>query len=468
MRDGIRYLFLFLVIGQTFWCVFEEYLLDRDDVVGTSLFRFQSRLARLRNETHLRMIRTVVVGSAATSGKMGKEESQQAAALSASAHEVDAQDDDEYTSDYNETSFSSGDDGQELPPELLKLLKDLEAKGEINVSRGGLSDVEEDLLDYVTPDDDLAEKKEWEQAHPGQIDLRLNLFEDLDEEGAADGNGTRIVVYEDDLVIRRPRSRPILIPEYKLCFFHVAKVASTTFIMMFQRLLNITDQEALEHLHHPYTNGLDYFHPRRLARANKIIQDPTWTKAIFVRNPHERLLSAYLDKGYSDFAWIRWSCCPDTQDCLRDGEHSFEDFVELLPRCSDVHWVPQYKRMEPKYWRYINFVGHLENLTQDSERLLKRIGAWDNYTAVTLKASNRTAIIDDGRNGSASGGNGTAQHDAPFFDPHGQHHATNARKTNMRKYFTSRELYDKVSEYYKDDYGNPILGLEKKPYEEIS
>ncbi|CAM9749402.1 unnamed protein product, partial [Sphacelaria rigidula] len=32
------------------------------------------------------------------------------------------------------------------------------------------------------------------------------------------------------------------------------------------------------------------------ARATEIMNDPTWTRAVFLRDPAERLLSCYLDK----------------------------------------------------------------------------------------------------------------------------------------------------------------------------
>lgn len=33
------------------------------------------------------------------------------------------------------------------------------------------------------------------------------------------------------------------------------------------------------------------------SQVNEMMNSPDWMRAIFVRNPHERMLSAYLDKG---------------------------------------------------------------------------------------------------------------------------------------------------------------------------
>jgi len=48
---------------------------------------------------------------------------------------------------------------------------------------------------------------------------------------------------------------------------------------------------------------------------NVIMNSPEWTKAIFVRNPHERILSAYLDKACHvrflvvNYFGRRFTCC---------------------------------------------------------------------------------------------------------------------------------------------------------------
>lgn len=314
-------------------------------------------------------------------------------------------------------------------------------------------DVMKMLMNSSFDDDDNAvvdeEKiRHYEKENPGQIVLNNDdgLY------GGGNSGDDVVVVRADDIIMRRARSRPIVIPEYKLVFFHVAKVASTTFIMMFQRLLNITSPNATIHLHHPQMNQLQYLNPNtpeHLAYANQVITDPNWTKAIFVRNPHERLVSAYLDKGsMSDFQWIHWSCCPQTEDCMKKNKGNrtyFEKFVfDVLPNCSDVHWVPQYRRMEPKYWKYINFVGHMESLDEDSKALLQRIGAYEKYQSMPRHRLD----TDDSFS-------------------YGTHHATNARKRNFTKYFTNKRLYDRISKYYEEDYGNPLLRLSVKPYEEI-
>jgi hypothetical protein len=63
---------------------------------------------------------------------------------------------------------------------------------------------------------------------------------------------------------------------------------------------------------------------------------------------------------------------------------SFHDFLALIPNSmcrNDPHFQPQAQRMEHKYWKYINFIGHMETISTDVEQLLKQVGAWDDYGA---------------------------------------------------------------------------------------
>jgi len=202
--------------------------------------------------------------------------------------------------------------------------------------------------------------------------------------------------------------------------------------------------------------------------ADQVIKDPTWTKAMFVRNPHERLLSAFLDKQVQNYEWIRWSCCNYTRDCMLPGRDTFDDFiVDVLPNCSDVHWVPYAMRMESKYWKYINFVGHMEHMPDDGIALLKRIGAWDHYRALVSRSNpdtNTSAAAGLAAPSTRANSSNTARPDDPLFISYGKHHATGARE-RLKRFYANKTTYDRVSDYYKEDYNRPILNLSLAPHE---
>ena len=96
--------------------------------------------------------------------------------------------------------------------------------------------------------------------------------------------------------------------------------------------------------------------------------------------------------------------------------------------------------MEPKYWKYIDFVGHVENAAEDARKLLKRIGAWKEFGARGWGPNGDKAIFES-------------------FGDAGSH-ATSA-KWRMYQWFTP-ELETIVERLYAADYSNPVLNFTNK------
>jgi hypothetical protein len=62
--------------------------------------------------------------------------------------------------------------------------------------------------------------------------------------------------------------------------------------------------------------------------------------------------------------------------------------------------------MGPLYWDHINFVGHMENIANDTERLLTQLGMWEQYGASGWGSNPR----NDGENTSVFAGLSTVKH----------------------------------------------------------
>ncbi|KAL3918764.1 MAG: hypothetical protein SGARI_007377, partial [Bacillariaceae sp.] len=87
----------------------------------------------------------------------------------------------------------------------------------------------------------------------------------------------------------------IVIQEYKLVLFTQGKVACTVFKQLARRMMHINDwrKHAEPNIpHNPKHNGLVYLYPYKMPDALTILTSPEWTRAIFVRDPKERTLSA--------------------------------------------------------------------------------------------------------------------------------------------------------------------------------
>ena len=191
-------------------------------------------------------------------------------------------------------------------------------------------------------------------------------------------------------------SSPVVVEELKLIFFTVPKVACTTWKQLFRRIRGAANwkHQTPKVPHNPATNSLVYLNQFNTSFVEKVMQDPTWTKAIFVREPKLRFLSAFLDKAVSHRGlFVRDKCCartdelrrqcsntPSCQKCVKDAGQNLTNFYTLIKTCHDSHWEAISSRIDEKYWKYINYVGKMETIDRDGTRLLKRLGdAWETY-----------------------------------------------------------------------------------------
>ena len=151
-----------------------------------------------------------------------------------------------------------------------------------------------------------------------------------------------------------------------------------------------------------------------------------FTRAIFVRNPHDRLLSAYnhlmLDPRQRN-ALITY--LPKFKG-KNAPEISFSDFVQALKNGApkNVHWQTVGELCSPCDIDY-NFVGSLENFEEDAKYLLKNI----------LRTKYTYEDIFD----SAAGPNYKVQSKHPNVSYHDQYRQLSS---DLKKF---------VAEYYMDD-----------------
>lgn len=237
---------------------------------------------------------------------------------------------------------------------------------------------------------------------------------------------------------------PVVIEKYKLLFFTSPKVGCTIWKQLFRRMMNVSNymEEEYETLlpWNPELNGLKYLYHYNRTTASAMMTDPTWTRAIFVRDPKERFLSAYLDKVIQNENFTIRKCCPYSRTCIGKAKESVENFMQLMRICTDSHWNPQSKRIaEDKYWPLINYVGHMETLYDDAKTLLQKIGAWEEYGESGWGPTRTDAIFQ-----SMAGGTGRM-------------HATDA-VSKMKTYITA-EIEQQLEQYYADDYNNNVLNL---------
>jgi len=269
----------------------------------------------------------------------------------------------------------------------------------------------------------------------------------------------------DDIIYHHMHNTvPIVSEEYKIVFFQVAKAASSEWVRFFMRLgCNPDWCSANTQMHDPEQNGLTYLSDFSLEEANHMMTSDEWTRAIFVRNPKPRILSAFLDKSVEHAKHWKNQTCPVYAYALgeNDGTHmqhtedeayckhhhnSFEFFLYNITTIikDNVHWRSIYSRIDEKWWPKINFIGHMNNISDDAESLLRSI----NSTKDGVSAWERMGKTGWGENELNCSAIGTHS----FLGKRENHHETDARD-KMAQYYTP-ELERFVESHYADDFNN--------------
>lgn len=261
-------------------------------------------------------------------------------------------------------------------------------------------------------------------------------------------------------------------PEAKLIFCGIPKAGITEWLKFLRFTRGAADFLSYPHVkmdREPFL--LSSLEPEK---AKDMLTDPAWTKAVFFRDPAERLLSAYLDKVVGD----RY-----TQMVFRIGVDedpkpilSFAEFVKLVTSnnettcgksrginaCQDPHFKPQMMTCGlDQLLPYFDMIGNLKFVSDHTRLLLERVGLWEHFGA----------LYDDGHNNarytkrahvrfSPECAVPTPQRPSNYSIPgfnqggtseiQGYAHATGAKK-RMEDFYTP-ELMDRVREAYYMDY----------------
>lgn len=228
-------------------------------------------------------------------------------------------------------------------------------------------------------------------------------------------------------------SSPMVDVVHKFVFCETPKVACSGFKRLFRRLSGHADYNVQEPwIHDPRQNGIIRLNDVGKDAAFEIMKDPAWTKAVFIRDPLERLLSAYLDKCREPVETRYDIHCPFA------GSVSFADFVWHIVQegqdhkkfaSMDEHWRPQHLNCDLREWiPHYQFQGNFSHLHAHTKYLLQGLGLYEEY----------------GRGWGPTGGE--------LFAEDLEAHRTNASDAGEHLKYYTRELADMVARFYRKDY----------------
>ena len=242
-----------------------------------------------------------------------------------------------------------------------------------------------------------------------------------------------------------------VIEEYKLIFVSIPKVACSEWKRMFMRMIGNPKWCKIKGInaHDPEVHKIPYLSQYPMEVATQMMLSPEWTKAVFVREPKERVLSAFLDKAVKEKWFFRNKCCEqldnrDTVDeCVNNSQSfaSFLHYVTKFPKCTNVHWEAQAAKIDPKWWPYFNFIGYQNNLQEDSKRLLSRLHS---------NADGKTAWERVGSSGWGNDNDGCERRASAFLEENTSTHRLETGKKLLQWYDPKTEAL--VEKYWKNDW----------------
>nr|XP_057944642.1 carbohydrate sulfotransferase 8-like [Doryrhamphus excisus]XP_057944643.1 carbohydrate sulfotransferase 8-like [Doryrhamphus excisus] len=188
--------------------------------------------------------------------------------------------------------------------------------------------------------------------------------------------------------------------KYKILYCQVPKVGCSNW----KRSLMVLGGQASDPQDIPH----EMAHSRRLKtldsfqRSGAIKRLKTYTKVMFVREPLERMVSAYRDKFENPNEYYHSSFgkyiiskyrVNASRAALDSGDGvTFQEFVQYLldvhrPVGMDIHWETANQLCSPCLIDY-DFIGKFENMDDESSLFLHLVGAPPNFTLPTFKDRN--------------------------------------------------------------------------------
>ena len=199
-----------------------------------------------------------------------------------------------------------------------------------------------------------------------------------------------------------PNAHIDVLPNHKLVYVSVPKSASTSIKMVLSRLLG--RRPSLEEVHRRRVSGLLSPFEIGPAKFHRLVTDPAALRFTFVRNPYDRLVSAWADKfrgrplrpgnAFVEQYLAQHLHIDPALPGEGDDELSFADFVTYATKTAenrlDAHWQVQDDIVAMPGFVY-DVVGHVETFNSDILPVLDHVGADDALRRATRIPQRKTA-----------------------------------------------------------------------------
>ena len=170
--------------------------------------------------------------------------------------------------------------------------------------------------------------------------------------------------------------------KHKICYIKIPKAACTTMAVSMYYAEGVDLPPALAGIH--LRSGNPDEHVRTIQTSSmdimEIFEGKDWFRFSFVRNPYDRLISAYKNKILQRIANFEvfkekvksgLSWYEEANAVL--SFHDFATYVCNQPNSGrDMHWKTQFSILRPLHINY-QFIGRFENFSQDYHYVFSRV-----------------------------------------------------------------------------------------------
>ena len=101
-----------------------------------------------------------------------------------------------------------------------------------------------------------------------------------------------------------------------------------------------------------------------------MMTSPEWTRAIFVRDPKQRFLSAFLDKAIGNDGWhVLKACCESALACKASDEPRRKVVNDLLEECHEDRWDSRRNVLAPHWNLDVPCCEHVKQCREKAETI---------------------------------------------------------------------------------------------------
>lgn len=164
-------------------------------------------------------------------------------------------------------------------------------------------------------------------------------------------------------------SRIIVSLDQRFVYIRIPKAANSTVTTLLWSCIN---NEKLESTKNTQKYKKSFLNAKQLPLKQASMAKKNFFFFVVVRNPYDRILSAYLNK-FSTRKYIdRYG---EKISKTGDGRLNFTSFCKYLYKeglYENPHWMPQSEYVWPSYDR-LDYIGKVESIQKDLERIFTRI-----------------------------------------------------------------------------------------------